>query len=88
MSIELWTLAISVITAVVCALCGSLLLINRQAMVSEGLSHAVLPGWVTAFIILQDYDSPLLIIAAATSGLLMVWLTQLLMLLLWLSLQL
>lgn len=78
MSIELWTLAISVITAVVCALCGSLLLINRQAMVSEGLSHAVLPGLVTAFIILQDYDSPLLIIAAATSGLLMVWLTQLL----------
>lgn len=47
-------------------------------MVSEGLSHAVLPGLVIAFILLRDYNSPWLIIAAAASGLLMVWLTQLL----------
>ncbi len=47
-------------------------------MVSEGLSHAVLPGLVIAFILLRDYNSPWLIISAAASGLLMVWLTQLL----------
>lgn len=78
MSIELWTLAIALVTSVVCALCGSLLLVNRQAMVSEGLSHAVLPGLVLAFILLRDYNSPWLLFAAAASGLLMVWLTQLL----------
>ena len=76
MSIELWTLAIVVVTSIVCALCGSLLLVNRQSMVSEGLSHAVLPGLVLAFIVFRDYSSPWLIISAADSGLIMVWLTQ------------
>ena len=49
MSIELWTLLIAAVTSLVCALCGTLLLVNKQAMVSEGLSHAVLPGLVLAF---------------------------------------
>ena len=76
MSIEMWTLAIALVTSVACALCGSLLLVNRQAMMSEGLSHAVFPGLVIAFMLLRDYNSPLLIISAAVSGLVMVWLTQ------------
>ncbi len=46
-------------------------------MVSEGLSHAVLPGLVLAFLLTRDFNSPLLIIAAAASGMVMVWLTQL-----------
>ena len=76
MSIELWTLAIAVVTALVCALCGSLLLVNRQSMVSEGLSHAVLPGLVVAFLVFRDYNSPWLILSAAASGMIMIWLTQ------------
>ncbi len=76
MSVEVWTLAIALVTAVACALCGSLLLVNRQAMISEGLSHAVLPGIVVAFLLLRDYNSPWLILSAAASGLLMVWLSQ------------
>ena len=67
MSIEVWTLAIATVTAIVCALCGSLLLVNRQSMVSEGLSHAVLPGIVIAFILLRDPNSPWLIPCAAVS---------------------
>jgi len=47
-------------------------------MVSEGLSHAVLPGLVLAFLVTRDYSSPWLIVSAAASGLLMIWLTQLL----------
>lgn len=78
MSIEGWTLAIAVVSAIVCALCGGLLLVNRQAMVSEGLSHAVLPGIVIAFILLRDINSPWLIPCAALSGLVMVWLTHML----------
>lgn len=78
MSIELWTLVIAVVTSIVCALSGSLLLVSRKSMVSEGLSHAVLPGLVIAFMIFRDYSSPWLILSAAASGLLMVWLTHLL----------
>ncbi|WP_166822837.1 metal ABC transporter permease [Thalassoroseus pseudoceratinae] len=77
MSIELWTLAIATVTSITCALCGSLLLVNRKSMVSEGLSHAVLPGLVLAFVFIRDYNSPILIFAAAVSGMVMVWLTQL-----------
>ncbi|MEM6689749.1 MAG: metal ABC transporter permease [Planctomycetota bacterium] len=72
-----WTLLIATVTSVACALCGSILFIGRKSMVSEGLSHAVLPGLVIAFAYTRDYSSPSLIMAAAFSGLLMVWLTQL-----------
>ena len=77
MSLELWALAIATVTAVTCALCGSLLLVSQKSMVSEGLSHAVLPGLVLAFVVTRDYNSPWLIFSAGASGLVMVWLTQL-----------
>ncbi|MEM7560619.1 MAG: metal ABC transporter permease [Planctomycetota bacterium] len=78
MSAELWALAIAVVTAISCALCGSLLVVNRQSMVSEALSHAVLPGLALAFFLLRDYNSPWLLISAAAGGMLMIWLTELL----------
>lgn len=78
MSLELWTLVIGIVTAMSCALCGCLLLVNGKALVSEGLSHAVLPGLAVAFWYLGDYNSPLLIVSAAASGLFMVWCTELL----------
>ena len=71
-----WTVAIATVTAVACSLCGVYLVIKREAFVSEGLSHAVLPGIVVAFLFLQDRSSPLLIVTAGLSGLLMVWLVQ------------
>lgn len=76
MSLEAWTLAIACVTSVMCALCGSLLLVNQKAMISEGLSHAVLPGLVIAFALVKDYNSPWLILAATASGLVMVWLAK------------
>lgn len=76
MGIEAWTLAIAAVTALTCALCGVLLLVNREALVSEGLSHAVLPGIILAFVVLHDRSSPLLIVSAAGAGLVMVLLMQ------------
>ena len=76
MGIEFWTLAIAIVTALCCALCGVLLIVNREALVSEGLSHAVLPGIILAFIVLRDRSSPLLILSAGLAGLLMVVLVQ------------
>ena len=71
-----WTYIIAVLTAIACSLAGVLLVVKREALVSEGLSHAVLPGIVLAFLIFRDRSSPLLILAAGLSGLLMVWLVQ------------
>ncbi|MEO1525764.1 MAG: metal ABC transporter permease [Planctomycetota bacterium] len=77
MSLILWTIAIAVVTAIACSLCGALLVVRREAFVSEGLSHAVLPGIVVSFVIFRDRSSFELIVAAAASGLLMVWLVHL-----------
>ena len=72
----LWTLAIGIVTAVACAVCGVFLVVKREAFVSEGLSHAVLPGIILAYIAIPDRSSPLLVVAAGLSGLIMVWLVQ------------
>jgi len=76
MNVEFWTLAISVATALACSLCGVLLLLNREALISEGLSHAVLPGIILAFLWTRDRSSPLLLIAAGVAGLIMVMLVH------------
>lgn len=72
MGIEAWTLAIAVATAVACSLCGALLVLNREALVSEGLSHAVLPGIILAFVLIGDRSSPWLVLSAGLAGLLMI----------------
>jgi manganese/zinc/iron transport system permease protein len=76
MSLIVWTFVIALLTAVACSLAGVLLVVKREAFISEGLSHAVLPGIIFAFLIFQDRSSPWLILAAGLSGLLMVWLAQ------------
>ena len=71
-----WTLVIGIVTAVACALCGVFLVVKRESFISEGLSHAVLPGIILAFAIFRDRSSPWLVISAGLSGLVMVWLVQ------------
>ena len=73
---ETWTLALAMLTAVISALVGTFLMLDRRAMLTEGLSHAVLPGIVVGFAITGSPHSPWLFAAAITSGLLMVWSTE------------
>lgn len=74
--IEVWTLAIAAVTALTCALSGSFLVLKREALLSEGLAHAVLPGIVIAYALLRDRTSPLLLVGAAAMGLVMVLAVQ------------
>lgn len=76
MTLVLWTVVIAVLTAMACSLCGTFLVVKREAFISEGLSHAVLPGMVLSFALFQDRNQAGLIAAAALSGLLMVWLVR------------
>ncbi len=78
MNLILWTFVIAIVTSLACSLAGVLLVVKREAFISEGLSHAVLPGVILAFLVFEDRSSPLLIICAALAGLLMVWLVQML----------
>jgi manganese/zinc/iron transport system permease protein len=62
---------IAVVVAVAAALPGTYLVLRRLALVSDALTHAVLPGIVIAFLMVRDLASPLLIVGAAASGLAM-----------------
>jgi len=76
MSAALEILLIAVVTAVAASLPGTFLVLRRLAMVSDAISHAILPGIVVAFFLTGDLGSPLLVAAAAATGVLTVALIE------------
>ncbi|MBC8367745.1 metal ABC transporter permease [bacterium] len=71
-------LAIAMLTAAACSLVGVFLMLRRMAMLSDAISHAILPGIVIAFFLTGDLSSPWLIIGAALTGVLTVAMVELL----------
>ena len=59
---------ICVVTAVASSLVGAFLVLRRNALLSDAISHAVLPGIALAFFATGDLHSPLLLAAAAVTG--------------------
>ena len=51
LSVDLPALLVAVLTAVSCSLLGSFLILRRQALISDALSHVVLPGLALSFMI-------------------------------------
>jgi manganese/zinc/iron transport system permease protein len=76
MTAELEILVIAIVTAVAAALPGTYLVLRRTAMVADAISHAILPGIVIAFFLTRDLNSPLLLAAAAATGVLTVVLIE------------
>ena len=80
MSFVLGTALLAVVTALACALPGVFVVLRRNSMLVDAISHAVLPGIVVGYFFTRDLDSPLLIIGAALAGLVVVlgseWLTR------------
>lgn len=69
---------IAAIVAVACALPGVFLVLRRMALMSDAISHSILLGIVLAFFVTEDLSSPLLILAAAATGVATVSLVELL----------
>jgi manganese/zinc/iron transport system permease protein len=67
---------VAVVVSVACALPGVFLILRRMAMMSDAISHAILPGIVAGFFLTENLGSPLLIVAAALTGLLTVGLVE------------
>ena len=67
---------IAAVVAAACALPGVFLVLRKMAMMSDAISHAILPGIVIAFFITESINHPLLIVAAALTGLLTVVLVE------------
>lgn len=77
MSPDQWEiLAIACVTAAACALPGAFLMLRGMAMMSDAVSHAILPGIVIAYLIVQDLASPVLVLGAAATGVLTVALIE------------
>lgn len=71
------TQLIAILTAAGCALPGVFLVLRRHAMVSDAISHTILFGIVVAYLIVGDARSPWLLVGAVLTGLLTVWLIEL-----------
>ncbi len=63
---------IASLVAIACALPGVFLVLRKMALISDAISHAILPGIVIGFFITHNLSSPILIIFAAFTGVLTV----------------
>ena len=75
---QLETQLIAIVVAVACTLPGVFLVLRRMTLMSDAISHAILPGIVLAFFLTESHTSPLLILAAAGTGVLTVLVVELL----------
>jgi len=67
---------IASLVAIACAIPGTFLVLRKMAMISDAISHSILPGIVVGFFITQDLNSPLLILLAAVTGVITVVLVE------------
>jgi manganese/zinc/iron transport system permease protein len=80
------------VTAIACALPGVILILRKNALITDAISHSLLPGIVIMFLVIQSFEmaltpdttqgvsellnSPLLILGAALTGILLVVLVE------------
>lgn len=67
---------ISSLTAITCALPGVFLILRRVSLMSDAISHAILLGIVLAFFLTKSLTSPWLIVGATLTGVLTIFLTE------------
>lgn len=78
MSIHIEIIAIAIFVAAACALPGTFLVLRKRSLLSDAISHAVLPGIAIGFFLTENLNSPFLMVGAILSGLLTAWATELL----------
>ena len=72
MSFVLAALLLAITTSVTCALPGTFLVLRRQSMLVDAMSHAVLPGIVLGALLSGSTYSPIMVVLAAGFGLIVV----------------
>ena len=60
---------IGVLAAVACALPGNFLVLRRQALIGDAISHVVLPGIVVAFLVTGTITAWPMLIGSAVAAL-------------------
>ena len=67
---------IAVLVATACSIIGCFLILRKMAMISDAISHSILPGLVIGFFMTEDLNSPLLILMATITGVVTVFLVE------------
>ncbi len=68
-SIDLPAMTAGVLAAVVCALLGSFLVLRRQSLAGDAISHSVLPGLVVGFLVSGTRDALPMFLGAGVAAL-------------------
>ncbi len=74
--LDTWIVITGVLICMACALPGTFLMLNRQSMLGDGISHAVLPGLAVAFLLTNSRDIFPMAAGAVAAGVLTAVLTQ------------
>ncbi|MBB5517034.1 manganese/zinc/iron transport system permease protein [Rubricella aquisinus] len=74
--LSLTPMLIGILSAVACALPGNFLLLRRQALIGDAISHVVLPGIVVAFVITGTITAWPMMIGAGVAALVAVGLIE------------
>lgn len=67
---------IAIVVGAACALPGVFLVLRKMSLISDAISHSILPGIVLGFFITEDLNAPLNILLAAATGILTVVLVE------------
>jgi manganese/zinc/iron transport system permease protein len=74
--LDTWIVITGVLICAACTLPGAFLMLNRQSMLGDGISHAVLPGLAIAFLLTNSREVLPMVIGAVLAGVLTAVLTQ------------
>lgn len=72
-ALSLTPLLIGVLASVACALPGNFLLLRRQALIGDAISHVVLPGIVVAFLLTGALSATAMLLGAGAAALIAVF---------------
>lgn len=73
---DIWIIATAALVAASCALVGVFLILRRQALIGDAISHSVLLGIVLAYLITDSRALPVMLSGAVIIGLLTAWLSD------------
>ena len=75
-SFDTWIVVTAALSAMSCALLGNYLVLRRESMMGDAISHAVLPGLAIAFLITGSRGSVPMLVGATIIGILTAFLVQ------------
>ena len=78
MSHEFWLIITALLVAIVCTFNGNFMVLRKQAMFGDAISHSVLLGLILAYLLIDDRSLIWLFVGALASGLAAAAITQLL----------